>query len=142
MTQVKKGDTVKVHYTGKLTDGTVFDSSEGREPLQFTVGDGRLIRGFDEGVVGMEVNESRTVEIKSEDAYGPVRDDLFVKVPMSQLPEGLKPEVGMELISQQPDGQEIIVTVKEVQDDSVLIDANHRLAGQDLVFDITLVEIA
>lgn len=141
MSKVKKGDTVKVHYTGKLEDGTVFDSSEGREPLEFKVGDGRLIKGFDEGVVGMEENETKTINIKAEKAYGTVREDLVIDVPKAQLPEDIKPKVGMELVSQQPDGQKIVVVVKEVKPDSIVIDANHKLAGEDLTFDVKLVEI-
>ncbi len=142
MTQVKKGDKVKVHYTGKLQDGTVFDSSEGREPLEFEVGGGRLIRGFDEGVVGMKVDEEKTINIKAAEAYGDLRDDLIIEVPKAQLPQDIKPEVGMELVSQQPDGQQIIVTVKEVKPEAIVIDANHKLAGKDLTFDVKLVEIA
>jgi FKBP-type peptidyl-prolyl cis-trans isomerase 2 len=141
MTQVKKGDTVKVHYTGKLTDGTVFDSSDGREPLEFKVGDGKLIRGFDEGVVGMQVDENKTINIDAAEAYGDVREDLIIDVPKSQLPPDLKPEVGMELVSQQPDGQQVVVTVKELKPEAIVIDANHKLAGKDLIFDVKLVEI-
>lgn len=141
MTQVKKGNKIKVHYTGKLEDGTVFDSSEGREPLEFEVGAGRMIQGFDQGVVGMNLDEEKTINIKSAEAYGEVRNDLIIDVPKAQLPPDIKPEIGMELVSQQPDGQQLVVTVKEVKDDAIVIDANHKLAGKDLIFDVKVVEI-
>jgi FKBP-type peptidyl-prolyl cis-trans isomerase SlpA len=141
MAQVKKGDTVKVHYKGKLVDGTIFDSSEGGEPLEFKVGEGSLIPGFEQGVIGMEKDQDKTINIKAEEAYGEVRDELFFEVQKAQLPEEIKPEIGMELVSRQPDGQEFIVTVKEVKPESIIIDANHKLAGKDLVFDVKLVEI-
>lgn len=142
MTQVKEGSTVSVHYTGKLTDGTIFDSSEGRDPLKFKIGEGNLIRGFETGVIGMKVDESKTVNIPAAEAYGEVREDLFFEVPKTQLPPDLKIEEGMDLISQQPDGQQVIVKVKEIKDESVLIDANHKLAGKDLTFEIKVTEIS
>ena len=142
MTQVKKGNTIKVHYTGKLEDGTVFDSSEGREPLEFEVGAGRMIKGFDQGVEGMNLNEEKTITIEAAEAYGDIREDLIIDVPKAQLPPDIKPEVGMELVSQQPDGQQIVVTVKEVKPEAIVIDANHKLAGKDLIFDVKVVEIA
>jgi len=141
MTKVKTGDTVKVHYTGKLKDGTVFDSSLEREPLQFEVGAGNLIPGFEKGVIGMEPEEQKTIEIEAEKAYGEVRDDLILEIQKQQLPPDLDPKVGMDLISQQPDGQQINVTVKEVKPESIVIDANHKLAGKDLIFEVKVVEI-
>ena len=142
MTKIKDGNQVKVHYTGKLTDGTVFDSSEGREPLAFEMGKGMMIPGFEKGVMGMALNEEKTITIQPEDAYGSVREDMIAEVPNQQLPPEIKPEVGMELMSQTPDGQQLVVKIKEVKDDSIIIDANHPLAGQELTFDIKVVEIA
>ncbi|KAB1065482.1 FKBP-type peptidyl-prolyl cis-trans isomerase [Salibacter halophilus] len=141
MSKVKNNDTVKVHYTGKLTSGEVFDSSKDREPLEITVGQGQLIPGFENGLIDMEVNEKKTLNIPSSEAYGDVRNELVQDVPKSQLPEEIKPEVGMPLVSKTPQGQEIQLVVTEVKDDSITVDANHPLAGKDLVFDIELVEI-
>lgn len=142
MPKAKAGDNVKVHYTGKLTDGTVFDSSEGRDPLEFEIGAGMMIKGFDAAVEGMEVGDKVTKEIVADEAYGQARQDLVFDVPKSNLPEDLKPEVGQQLAMTQPDGQQVPVTVAKVEDEKVIIDANHQLAGKDLVFDIELVEIA
>jgi FKBP-type peptidyl-prolyl cis-trans isomerase 2 len=142
MTKIKNGDSVKVHYTGKLNDGTVFDSSEGRDPLAFTVGKGMMIPGFEKGVMGMALDEEKTITIPPSEAYGDVREEMIAEVPNTQLPEGLKPELGMELMSQTPDGQQLVVRVKEVKDDSIVIDANHQLAGKELTFDIKVVEIS
>mgnify|MGYP000064039444 CR=1 FL=1 len=141
MSQVKKDDTIKVHYTGKLSDGEVFDTSENREPLEFKVGSGMLIPGFENGVIDMKVNEKKTLNIPSNEAYGAVNEDLFQEVDRSQLPEDIKPEVGMGLMSKRPDGSEMPLTVTEVKDASIVVDANHPLAGKDLVFDIEVVEI-
>jgi FKBP-type peptidyl-prolyl cis-trans isomerase 2 len=141
MAQAKKNDTVKVHYTGKLTSGEVFDSSVDREPLEFTVGAGQMIQGFDSAVEGMELNEKKTVTIPSAEAYGDRNDQLLHKVEKSNLPEDLKPEVGQTLVAGGPEGQQTRVTVVEVTDNDITIDANHPLAGQDLVFDIELVHI-
>lgn len=142
MTKIKDGNEVKVHYTGKLNDGTVFDSSEGREPLAFTIGKGMMIPGFEKGVMGMELNEEKTLTIQPEDAYGPVREDMVADIPADQLPPEIKPEVGMELMSQTPDGQQLVVKIKEVKEGSVIIDANHVLAGKELTFDVKIVEIS
>ncbi len=142
MPKAKAGDSVKVHYTGKLKDGTIFDSSEGREPLAFEVGAGQMIKGFDAAVDGMEVGDSKTAEIPAAEAYGEARQDLMFDVPKTNLPEDLKPEVGQQLAMTQPDGQQVPVTVAKVEEDKVIIDANHQLAGKDLIFDIKLVEIA
>lgn len=142
MAQVKKDDTVKVHYKGLLTNGTVFDSSEGRDPLEFKVGSGMVIKGFDEGVEGMTVNETKKIEIPVEDAYGPVMPELVQDVPKDMLPDSITPEVGMRLVSTQPDGQQIPIVITEIKDDAITVDANHQLAGEDLVFEVELVEIA
>jgi FKBP-type peptidyl-prolyl cis-trans isomerase SlpA len=142
MKKAEANDKVKVHYKGTLTSGEVFDSSEGREPLEFTLGSGQVIPGFDKGIEGMEVEEEKTIEISANEAYGPVREELIQDVPKSNLPEDINPEVGMRLVSQTPQGQEIPLVVTEVKDDSITVDANHPLAGEDLKFEVTLVEIA
>ena len=139
--RAKTGDTVKVHYTGTLEDGTVFDTSVGGEPLSFTLGQGLVIPGFDEAVTGLKVGESKTVDIPAEQAYGEYRDDLILVVPREQLPEGLEVEVGGRLQTSQPDGSYIVVTITEVSETTITVDANHRLAGQNLTFEIELVEI-
>jgi FKBP-type peptidyl-prolyl cis-trans isomerase 2 len=141
MQQVKSGDTVKVHYHGKLTDGTTFDSSEGREPLQFEVGSGQVIPGFDTGVTGMQVGEKRTINIPVDDAYGPKQDDLVMEFPKDRFPEDMVPEVGMQLNMSNGAGQNFPVIIREINEDTVLLDANHPLAGEDLTFDLELVEI-
>lgn len=141
MSQVKKNDTVKVHYTGKLTNGQVFDSSLEREPLEVTIGEGKLIPGFENAILDMEVNDKKTVEIAKEDAYGDVQKELFHQVQKEQLPQDIQPEVGMGLASKGPDGTEHQFRVVDVKDDHIIVDGNHPLAGQDLVFDLELVEI-
>lgn len=137
----KKNDKVQVHYTGKLTTGEVFDSSEGREPLAFTVGGGQMIKGFDEAVNGMELNEKKTVTIPAEEAYGEKNEALIQEVPKSQLPDDMQPEVGQRLVATNDTGHQTQVSVIEVSEESITIDANHELAGRDLIFDITLVSI-
>jgi FKBP-type peptidyl-prolyl cis-trans isomerase 2 len=139
--QAKAGDAVKVNYVGKLTDGTVFDSSEDTGPLEFVVGDGSLIKGFDQAMVGMAVGETKTQPIPADDAYGPYNDELVVQVDRQSFPEDITPEVGQMLQVSQEDGEPIPVRVAEVETDHVTLDANHPLAGKDLVFDITLVSI-
>ena len=141
MQQVKSGDKVKVNYTGKLRNGETFDSSEGREPLEFTVGGGQVIKGFDQGVMGMQVGDKRTVEIEVVDAYGEKSQDMVIEFPKTQFPADMKPEPGMQLMMNNGEGQSFPVLVKEVKEETVLLDANHPLAGEDLVFDIELVEI-
>ncbi len=141
MSQVKANDTVKVHYTGKLTNGQVFDSSLEREPLQVTLGQGMLIPGFENGVIDMKVNEKKTINIPVSEAYGEIQKDLFHEVQKDQLPQDIAPEVGMGLASKNPDGTEVQFRVAEVHDNHIVIDANHPLAGQDLIFDLELVEI-
>jgi peptidylprolyl isomerase len=142
MQQVKDGDTVKVHYHGKLRSGETFDSSEGREPLEFTVGSGQVIKGFDDGVRGMNVGDKRTVEIASEDAYGGKEEDRVIEFPKTQFPPDMKPEVGMQLMMNDGQGQQLPVIITEVKEETVTLDANHPLAGQDLIFDIELMELA
>lgn len=142
MSQVKANDTVKVHYTGKLADGQVFDSSVERgEPIEFTMGQGQLIPGFEKGLIDMKVNEKKTINIPKEEAYGEPREELVQEVEKSQLPEEIKPEVGMGLVSKSPDGQEMNLVVKDVKDETIVVDGNHPLAGKDLVFDLEVVEI-
>jgi FKBP-type peptidyl-prolyl cis-trans isomerase 2 len=141
MQQVKSGDTVKVHYHGRLDDGTTFDSSSGREPLQFEVGSGMVIVGFDNGVMGMEVGQKRTIEIPADEAYGPVDPGMVIDFPVNNFPEDMKPEVGMRLNMTDENGQVIPVTITDIKEESVTLDANHPLAGQKLIFDLELVEI-
>ncbi|MFC7357397.1 peptidylprolyl isomerase [Jejudonia soesokkakensis] len=141
MSQVKENDTVKVHYTGKLENGQVFDSSLQREPLEVTLGQGKLIPGFEKGIVSMKVNEKKTVKIPKSEAYGDVQKELFHSVPKENLPEEIKPEVGMGLMSKNPDGSERQLRVAEVNDDHIIVDANHPLAGKDLTFDLEVVAI-
>ncbi len=142
MAQAKAGDTVKVHYTGKLDDGTVFDSSEGRDPLQFTVGSGQMIAGFDAGVNGMNEGETKTVRIGSEEAYGQHRDEMVLTVGKDELPPDMEVEPGDQLQMRHESGQVVMVTVTDVTDANITLDANHPLAGKDLTFDIQLVEVA
>lgn len=141
MSVAKINDKVKVHYTGKLSTGEVFDTSEGKAPLEFTLGSGQVIPGFDNGITGMNIDEEKTINIPCADAYGKVKEELIQKVPKNQLPPEIKAEVGMRLASRTPDGQEIPLVVTEVTEDSITVDANHPLAGKDLVFEVKLVEI-
>jgi FKBP-type peptidyl-prolyl cis-trans isomerase 2 len=141
MSQVKDNDTVKVHYTGKLENGQVFDSSVEREPLEITLGQGALIPGFEKGLLDMKVNEKKTISIPKQEAYGEVQKELFQSVPKNNLPQEIKPEVGMGLMAKNPDGTERQLRVAEVNDDHIIVDANHPLAGHDLTFDLELVAI-
>ncbi|THD67910.1 peptidylprolyl isomerase [Robertkochia marina] len=141
MSQVKANDTVKVHYTGKLTNGQVFDSSLEREPLEFTLGQGMLIPGFEKGILDMAVNEKKTLEIPSEEAYGDVKPELVQEVMKSELPSEIEPKVGMGLVSKTPDGREIPLVVSEIKEESIMVDANHPLAGKDLIFEVEVIEI-
>ncbi|WP_291729177.1 peptidylprolyl isomerase [Leisingera sp. F5] len=142
MTGVKNGDTVRIHYTGKLTDGTVFDSSEGRDPLEFTVGAGHVIAGMDAGLEGMAAGESKTLDIPCAEAYGPINPAARQEIPREGIPEDIPLELGTQLQMQSPDGQVLPVTVVEVGDETVTLDANHFLAGKDLIFDIELVSVS
>ncbi|NRP75305.1 FKBP-type peptidyl-prolyl cis-trans isomerase SlyD [Ensifer psoraleae] len=139
MTEVKNGDVVRIHYTAKLTDGTAIESSQGREPLEVLVGAGQIIPGLDREISGMAVGEMNTVAIPAEDAYGPHDDTQVQMVPRSAVPEGV--EIGTRLQATAPDGRQMALTVTRVDDEQVTVDANHPLAGQDLVFDVTVVEI-
>ena len=142
MKQVKEGDLVKVHYTGKLVNGEQFDSSVGREPLEFTVGAGQMIPGFDAAMPGMTVGEKKTINIAPEDAYGTRSEEAIIEFPKENVPADMVLEPGMPLTLSNQAGQPVPVIVVEVKDDVIILDANHFLAGQELVFDIELVEIA
>lgn len=141
MAEARQGDTVRIHYTGTLEDGTVFDTSENRDPLEFTLGEGEVIAGFESAVQGMSEGEKKTAEIPSDDAYGPRRDDLILTVAREQLPDDLEPEPGDQLEMRTQDGQAFPVRVTQVGEEQVKLDANHPLAGQDLIFEIELVEV-
>jgi len=142
MSQAKSGDTVKIHYTGTLDDGTQFDSSAGREPLEFSLGSGQVIAGFDNAVEGMAVGDRKTVTLSPDEAYGDRHEKLLQEVPKTSLPDDMKPEVGMALQSQSPEGQVMNLVIADVSEESITVDANHPLAGQALTFAIELVEIA
>jgi peptidylprolyl isomerase len=142
MKQVKEGDVVKVHYTGKLVNGEQFDSSVGREPLEFTVGAGMMIKGFDDAMPGMNIGEKKTINIAPEDAYGPRSEEAIIEFPKENVPADMVLEPGMPLTLSNQAGQPVPVIVVEVKDDVIILDANHFLAGQELIFDIELVEIA
>ena len=141
MSQAKSGDTVRIHYTGTLQDGTEFDSSRGRDPLEFALGSGQVIPGFDAAVEGMSVGDAKSVTIEPDQAYGPRHDQLVQDVPKSALPDELEAQVGMQLQSQSPDGRVMTFVVADVRDDGITVDGNHPLAGQALTFDIELVSI-
>lgn len=142
MTAVKAGDTVQFHYTGTLSDGTTFDSSRGREPLSVEVGSGQIIPGLDGALPGMTEGESKTVTVPADQAYGPVVPQARQGVPREQIPAHIPLEIGTQLQVQTPEGQTMPVTVAEVSDEVVVLDANHPLAGQDLTFEIEIVGIA
>ena len=139
--QAKNGDKVKVHYTGTLEDGTTFDSSQGRDPLEFTIGSGGMIPGFNNGVIGMAVGETKTITLSADDAYGPRREEMIQSVPLSGLPADVTPIPGQTLQMQGPGGQVIPVKIVSVDADSVILDANHPLAGKILIFDVEMIEI-
>ncbi len=141
MIQAKSGDSVKVHYTGKLEDGTLFDSSEGRDPLEFVVGSKMVITGFDKGVMGMTTGEKKTITIPPDEAYGLIREDLIANVELCQFPGQMIPEVGQALQIEQADGISFSVVVVHVDDERVVLDANHPLAGKTLIFDLELVSV-
>ncbi len=140
-TEVKKGDTVLVHYTGKLSDGTVFDTSEGRDPLEFAVGSGQVIAGFDEAMIGMTVGQSKVVHIPADKAYGERNEEMVITAPLDQVPPGLDPELGARLEMGGANGELIRVVVTEITDSHIILDANPPLAGKDLIFAVELVKI-
>jgi peptidylprolyl isomerase len=142
MTQVKNGDTVKIHYTGTLADGAIFDSSTGHDPLEFTIGSGQVIVGFDEAVTGMEVGEKKNVTIAVGKAYGQRNEEMVIEVPRDQIPPEINPEVGQKLEMDNPDGQSMVVKIIEVTDERIVLDANPPLAGKELQFDIELVSVS
>lgn len=142
MPQALKGNTVKVHYTGTLDDGSTFDSSRGREPLEFTLGEGQIIPGFENGILGMECGEIRKLDIEPADAYGDHVDDLVQAVERDKIPEDIDVSVGARLEVQMQNGESTVVTVIDSDDDSVTMDGNHPLAGETLHFEVELVEIA
>jgi peptidylprolyl isomerase len=141
MTQAKNGDKVTVHYTGKLSDGSIFDSSEGEEPLTFTLGEEELIEGFEEGVMGMAVGEKKTVTIAPDKAYGEPHDDMLLEVPLSEMPDDMELEVGDELELTDEEDEPMVVVVSQLNDNSVILDGNPPLAGETLIFDLELVAI-
>lgn len=141
MAEAKQGDTVQVHYTGKLGDGTVFDSSRERRPVRFTIGRGQVIAGFEQAIIGMNTGESKTTKIPIALAYGPHRDDMVVTMNRSQLPPGLDPQVGQRLEITQTDDKILLVTVTGMTESMLTIDANHPLAGKELIFDFELIGI-
>ncbi|MDO5844332.1 MAG: peptidylprolyl isomerase [Methanocorpusculum sp.] len=138
---VKNGDKIKVNYTGKFEDGTVFDSSEGKEPLEFTVGEGIVVKGFDAAVLGMEIGETKTSVLKPEEAYGLKSDEMVVEIPREEFGADFTANVGEKLLIQLGDGNEIPVEITEINDKIVKLDANHPLAGKTLVFTVTIVEV-
>jgi len=141
MVAAKKGDKVRVHYTGTLEDGAIFDSTEGQEPFEFTIGSGEVLPDFENAIVGLEPGQETEVKILSENAYGNYRDDLCFPVEKSYFPEGIEPKIGEFFSLQLKNGNTVVVKVKEIQENSVILDANHPLSGKDLNFKIKLVEI-
>lgn len=141
MSIAKSGDTVKVHYTGRLRDGFQFDSSVDGEPLEFDLGAGQVIDGFEEAIIGMKVGDKKTVEIPVEKAYGPVIEEYILKTSIDKLPHDLEPFVGLQLLLPVPNSEPVPVTIVEINGDEITLDANHQLAGQDLIFDLELVGV-
>ncbi|WP_299809332.1 peptidylprolyl isomerase [uncultured Roseibium sp.] len=141
MSEAKSGDTVRLHYKGTLDDGSVFDSSEGRDPLEFTVGTGQIIPGLERAIPGMKVGDEKTVKVEAAEAYGPLNPDARQAVPRANMPENVEITVGLQLQAQTETGQMMTVTVVEVSEDEVVLDANHPLAGKDLTFEIQLTSI-
>jgi len=142
MSKAKKGDTVKVHYTGTLENGEIFDSSKDRDPLEFVIGGGNVIPGFEDGVLGMEEGTSANISIPPAEAYGERDEQFVVQVPVEEFPADITPELGLQLQMAQPNGEPIVVAITEMSDEMVTLDANHSLAGQTLLFEVELVEIA
>jgi len=141
MQQAKKGDKVKVHYHGKLTNGETFDSSTGREPLEFEIGSGMVIKGFDSGVTGMNVGDKKTINIPYNEAYGPRNPEMLIEIPKENFPKDLDLEIGLPLMVNNESGQSFQVIISQIKDATVVLDANHPLAGEDLIFELELVEI-
>jgi len=141
MAIVKEGDTVRVHYAGKLEDGTVFDSSADGAPLEFTVGKGELIKGFEQGVIGMSAGESKAIRISSEDAYGPHKKEMVFEFNRDRAPKNFDPQVGQQINMQRADGKLISVTVIDKTETAFILDCNHHLSGKNLIFDVKLIEI-
>lgn len=141
MTDIKQGDRVRIHYTGTLLDGTVFDSSDGRDPLEFVVGSGQIIPGLDSAMPGLAVGDKKRVEIACVDAYGPINPAMRQEIPREGIPDDIPLDPGTQLQMQTPDGQALPVTIVDVNDATVTLDANHPLAGQDLIFEIEVVSI-
>ena len=141
MAQVKSGDKVKVHYHGKLTAGETFDSSTGKDPLEFEVGSGMVIKGFDDGVTGMTVGEKKTINIPYHEAYGPINPEMLIDMPKERFPADMELAIGMQLMMSDPEGHQFPVVITQIKEAGVVLDANHLLAGKDLVFDLELVEI-
>ncbi len=141
MNQVKENNTVKVKYTVKISDWKIFDSSDGKEPIEFTLGQGQLIPGFEKGLIDMKLNEKKTINMTKDEAYGEVNETLIQEVKKTDLPQDMEPKVGMGLVSKSPEGQEINLMVVEVKEETIVIDGNHPLAGRDLIFDLEVVEI-
>ncbi len=141
MAQAKAGDTVKVHYSGFLEDGTIFDSSLQGDPFEFTLGESMVLPGFEEAIVGMDSGETKTINIPSDEAYGPHREELVAVIERTHVPVDIDPQIGMNLQLKSPDGNATSVVITEVSEESIILDANHPLAGKDLIFEIKLVEI-
>lgn len=141
MSTAKNGDTVKVHYTGKLSDGTLFDTSEGNEPLEFDLGSGQVIEGFEEAIIGMKQGDKKTVTIPVEKAYGDINEQYVLKAPRNKLPQDLEPFVGLQLLMPVPNSEPVPVTVTDFNDEEITLDANHPLAGKELTFDLELVGV-
>ena len=141
MPEAKEGDSVKVQYVGKLEDGSIFDSSAPDSPLEFTIGGNQVIPGFNNGVLGMTIGESKTVHIPVTDAYGPHQEDGVFEISRTEFPDDMNIEIGMRLEGNQQNGKSIQVTIVEINEDTIKLDANHPLAGKDLIFDITLIDI-
>jgi FKBP-type peptidyl-prolyl cis-trans isomerase 2 len=139
--KTKNGDKVKVHYTGKLENGEVFDSSRDSQPLEFTVGEGNVIAGFDKAVLDMEIGDKKSVEIAPDEAYGSRSEELVVAVKRSEFPDHIEPSIGQRLQMQQPEGDAVNLVITDMNDDTVTLDANHPLAGMTLVFDVEMMEI-
>lgn len=141
MTQAKSGDTVRIHYTGTLLDGSTFDSSKGRDPLEFVVGSGQIIPGLDAAIPGLAVGDKKEVNVPCQEAYGPINPEMRQAIPREGIPDEVPLEIGIQLQMQSPDGQVLPVTVVEMDEATVTLDANHPLAGQDLIFNIEVTSI-